>query len=150
MALNIEVIKDLVNIISASDITEFSIDCDEVSIKIKRGGTGAQPLREAPMKESLHQVAPEPSGEMAEEDEDKLVVLHSPMVGTFYQAPSPDAEPYVNVGDYVRRGDIVCIIEAMKLMNEIEAETEGQIVKILVDNADPVEYGQPLLLLRKI
>jgi acetyl-CoA carboxylase biotin carboxyl carrier protein len=81
------------------------------------------------------------------EDTSKYVTLRSPMIGTFYRTPSPDKEPFVKVGDKVKKGDILCIIEAMKLFNEIESEFSGTIVKVLVDNATPVEYDQPLFLI---
>ncbi|RKX71210.1 acetyl-CoA carboxylase, biotin carboxyl carrier protein [candidate division WOR-3 bacterium] len=81
---------------------------------------------------------------------ENLVAIKSPMVGTFYRAPAPDAPPYVEVGDIVRPGQVVCIVEAMKLMNEIESEVEGEIVKILVKNEEPVEYGQDLFLVRPL
>ncbi len=82
--------------------------------------------------------------------ESNLVEIKSPMVGTFYRAPSPDSEPYVKDGDVITPGKILCIIEAMKLMNEIEAEIKGKIVKILVENAQPVEYNQPLFLVEPV
>jgi acetyl-CoA carboxylase biotin carboxyl carrier protein len=78
---------------------------------------------------------------------EKLVTITSPIVGTFYRAPSPDADPYVEEGDLVRKGQVLCIVEAMKLMNEIESEVDGRIYKILVESAKPVEYGQPLFLI---
>lgn len=81
------------------------------------------------------------------EDTSSYVIMRSPMIGTFYRTPSPDKEPYVKVGDKVEKGDILCIIEAMKLFNEIESEYSGTIVKVLVDNATPVEYDQPLFLI---
>lgn len=86
--------------------------------------------------------------EKEEKEQEELVEIVSPMVGTFYRRPSPDKPPYVEVGDYVKPGDIVCIIEAMKLFNEIESEVEGTIEKILVEDATPVEFGQPLFLVR--
>ncbi|RKZ21574.1 pyruvate carboxylase subunit B, partial [bacterium] len=79
-----------------------------------------------------------------------LVAIKAPMVGTFYRAPAPDAPPYVEVGDVVKRGQVVCIIEAMKLMNEIESDVDGRIVEILVKNEEPVEYGQELFLVEPI
>ncbi len=88
-----------------------------------------------------------PSEQEKKEDED-LIAIKAPMVGTFYRRPAPDKPPYVEVGDYIKPGDVVCIIEAMKLFNEIEAEVEGTIEKILVEDATPVEYDQPLFLVR--
>ena len=88
------------------------------------------------------------SGEESFDDE-RYITITAPMVGTFYRAPAPDAPPYVEVGDLVEEGQALCIIEAMKLMNEIESEVRGRVVKILVENAEPVEYGQPLFVLEK-
>ena len=85
-----------------------------------------------------------------EESEEELAFVTSPIVGTFYRAPNPEAEPYVKVGDRVSKGQVLCIVEAMKLMNEIESEVSGKILKILVENAQPVEYGQPLFLVQKL
>ena len=84
----------------------------------------------------------------ASSDEDGLHFVTSPIVGTFYRAPNPDAEPYVKVGDAVRQGQVLCIVEAMKLMNEIESDISGTVVKVLPDNSDPVEYGQRLFSIR--
>ncbi|MCD4750299.1 MAG: acetyl-CoA carboxylase biotin carboxyl carrier protein [Thermoanaerobaculales bacterium] len=84
------------------------------------------------------------------EVEDGLQVLPSPIVGTFYRAPNPDADPYVRVGDLVREGQVLCIVEAMKLMNEIQSEVDGTIVKVFPENAEPVEYGQPLFSIRPV
>ena len=86
---------------------------------------------------------------IADQGSENLVEIHSPMVGTFYRAPAPDAKPYTNTGDEIHPGKILCIVEAMKLMNEIEAEISGKIVKILVENAQPVEYNTPLFLVEK-
>lgn len=86
------------------------------------------------------------SNKQEEQDDSKYVTVKSPMIGTFYRAPSPDKPPFKNVGDTIAEGDVVCIIEAMKLFNEIEAEISGKIVKVLVDDATPVEYDQPLFL----
>jgi acetyl-CoA carboxylase biotin carboxyl carrier protein len=80
-------------------------------------------------------------------DTEGLVTITSPIVGTFYRSPSPDADPYVEEGDYVKKGQVLCIVEAMKLMNEIESEADGRIMRILVESTKPVEYGQPLFLI---
>lgn len=101
----------------------------------------AQPA-EAPVQEAKKEAKQEKA-----EDED-LLVIKAPMVGTFYRRPAPDKPPYVEVGDYVKPGQVVCIIEAMKLFNEIESEVEGTIVKVLVEDATPVEYDQPLFLVK--
>ena len=91
---------------------------------------------------------PTPTASEEKEDDTDLHRIVSPMVGTFYQAPSPDSEPYVKVGDRVDEKSVVCIVEAMKLMNEIEAEVKGEIVEVLVENGQLVEYGQPLFLVK--
>ncbi len=91
---------------------------------------------------------PEVSEPAVKEEEENLHVITSPIVGTFYRAPAPDAEPFVKVGDHVNPGDTLCIVEAMKLMNEIESDIAGTVVKILVENAQPVEYGQPLFFIK--
>lgn len=161
MALNVEVIKDLINVVSSSDITELSIECEELSLKIKRerkvdyrenvSPAETPPATATTPRREEGAVYERKEGEGTNDREEKrYVTITSPMVGTFYRAPSPGAKSFVEVGDYVKPGDTVCIIEAMKLMNEIEAETEGQIVKILVENAQPVEYGQPLFILEKV
>lgn len=91
-----------------------------------------------------------PSGKKAVPTDDKMVAVESPMVGTFYRAPAPGAKPYVEAGDTVKKGQVLCIVEAMKLMNEIESDFEGRIVSILVENAHPVEYGEPLFLIEPL
>ncbi len=103
-----------------------------------------QPVQEAPLP------VVQTAGEAAEGESEfppGMEVVKSPIVGTFYRAPSPESPPYVEVGSHVKKGDTLCIIEAMKIMNEIEADTEGKVVRILVDNGQPVEFGQPLFLI---
>ncbi len=104
-----------------------------------------QPLQEAPAPAAAP-VASE-SGEDESEFPPGMDVVKSPIVGTFYRSPSPESPPYVEVGSHVNKGDTLCIIEAMKIMNEIEADTEGKVARILVDNGQPVEFGQPLFLI---
>jgi acetyl-CoA carboxylase biotin carboxyl carrier protein len=114
------------------------------------------PQQQAPQEAPQPQQAPqaggdtqqkEDKGDEAGSDDSNYVTVRSPMIGTFYRSPSPDKDPFVNVGDSVKEGDVLCVIEAMKLFNEIEAEQGGKIVKVLVDDASPVEYDQPLFLL---
>ena len=93
--------------------------------------------------------APPPAPRPSQAEEEGLVAITSPMVGTFYRSPSPESPPFVEVGDEVAAGKVVCIIEAMKLFNEIEAEVKGKVSKILVENGQPVEYGQKLILIKK-
>lgn len=119
---------------------------EEESAKAPVAALPAAP--EAPQKqaeeETKQEVKEEAPAQSAPVDDDSIVEITSPMVGTFYRAPAPDAEPYVKVGDKVEEDTVVCIVEAMKLMNELEAEVSGEIVEILVENEELVEYGQPL------
>lgn len=104
------------------------------------------PVPLAPIADTTAAGAPEVKGDTVESDDSKYVTIKSPMIGTFYRASSPDKPPFFNVGDDFNVGDIICIVEAMKLFNEIEAEVSGKIVKVLVDDASPVEYDQPIFL----
>jgi oxaloacetate decarboxylase (Na+ extruding) subunit alpha len=145
--MNLKEIKELIDVLKDSDVTEIELEKAGTRIKIKKGAAGRERVPapragELPAVEPPAQVAPpaEPQGEVQK----NLFVVNSPIVGTFYRAPTPDAAVYVEVGDVVKKGQILCIIEAMKLMNEIEAEVSGKIVAALVENAQPVEYGEPL------
>jgi len=171
--MNISEIKKLVKIVEESKIADLEVSRWGQKVRIsKYGGNSlySQPgahtqvyLHEpAGMGRAAHDAIPEPasanlSGQLAssppakpEADRQDLVEIKSPMVGTFYRAPAPDAEPYVDVGSTVSTGQVLCIIEAMKLMNEIEAEFPCKIVEILVDNEKPVEYNQPLFRVEKV
>ena len=143
-------IKRLIKIVEESDISELEVTRWGKRVRIRKGGPAVSsepPSVEVPPSrttETETQTIPaaEPSGIEA-----GTIQIVSPMVGTFYRAPAPDAKPFVEVNDIVKPGKTVCVVEAMKLMNEIEAEVEGRIVKILVENGQPVEYNQPLFLL---
>lgn len=117
------------------------------------GASGASIAAPTPVAAEATLAAPAGPVDSGEEEEDysdeRYVTITAPMVGTFYRAPSPDAEPFVREGDRIAQGDALCIIEAMKLMNEIESEVNGRIVKILVENGEPVEYGEPLFIVEK-
>jgi acetyl-CoA carboxylase biotin carboxyl carrier protein len=147
--LNLEEIRALVQIVSEAEITELAVETEHLKVSIKKaphipGGQPAQVSIPAPAAPSVQGPLHAPPAEEAEEA--RLVPIVAPMVGTFYRAPSPDAPPFVEVGERVEKGQTVCIIEAMKLFNEVPAEVEGRIVKILAENGQPVEYGQPLFL----
>lgn len=164
--MNIKEIKELVKLLVETDITELNLESDGTKVVIKKGSTSgvvgqAQVIPVAPAAPPTPAVSTAPSapavavqpGEPMEKEEElkpNQMLIVAPMVGTFYRAPSPDAAPYVEVGQVVEPGQVVCIIEAMKLMNEIESEVKGKIVNILVENAQPVEYGQPLFVLEKV
>lgn len=152
-SLNLDQIKQLIDILSGTDIVEFELETEEFKIAIKQGVQPAVAVMPAAPAPAPAVAAPAPSAAPAPAQPpqaDNLVQVTAPMVGTFYRAPAPDAEPYVKVGDIVEVGQPLCIIEAMKLMNEIESETRGRIKEILVENAQPVEYGQPLFIIEKL
>ncbi len=154
--MDITLIKKLVKIVEESQITDFSVEEGELKIKISKSAPQpthyyAQPINPeaaAPVVNIQQPVTVQES--KVESANVNLHEIRSPIVGTFYRAPSPDADSYVQVGDSVSVGSVLCIVEAMKLMNEIESDANGKIVKILVENASPVEYNQPLFLVEKI
>jgi len=155
--LNLSELKELLELISERDITEFELEEDGVKLKVKKGYPA---VVEAPVNQSPRVMpmaappavaaAPAPQAanpvaeQLEEEDEPGLTWVTAPMVGTFYRAPEPGAPPFVNEGDRVKPGQVLCILEAMKLMNELEAEIAGEIVQICVENAQPVQYGDRL------
>jgi acetyl-CoA carboxylase biotin carboxyl carrier protein len=162
--MNQKELKELIEFLIEKDIAEFELERGDVKVRIKRGeqGTGASvsavpstvhaapatalPIAATPVVNSA--VVP-PATEATPATEEKLHVVHSPIVGTFYEAPSPGAPPFVKAGDKVEAGQVLCIVEAMKLMNEIESDVAGEIVKKLVNNGQPVEYGQELFAIRQ-
>lgn len=152
--MNLEEIKDLIKLVSKSGLGKVEIEREGFRISIK--GSQSEPImyQAAPMVAAPVAAAPAPvtpsaapaSTETNNSDDSKYITVKSPMIGTFYRTPGPDKDAFVNVGDTIQSGDKVCIIEAMKTFNEIEAEISGKIVKVLVDNASPVDYDQPLFL----
>jgi acetyl-CoA carboxylase biotin carboxyl carrier protein len=159
--MDIKQIQELIKFVSRSGVNEVSIEQKEFKITIKTNQpptyvTGA-PAQAAPQLQAAPailatatSVAEPIAAAPAKEDTSSYLTIKSPMIGTFYRSASPDKPIFVNVGDEVKAGQVVCIIEAMKLFNEIESEVSGRIVKILVDNASPVEYDQPLFLVEPI
>ena len=137
---------------TARDVVELAVEHDLVELEVEQAGLRVHVVRERPAGPSVARPAPAPSGHdqpgviPAETVPAGLVTLEAPMVGTFYRASAPDAAPFIREGEVVKEGQILCIIEAMKLMNEIEAKAAGRIVKILVDNGQPVEFGHTLFL----
>lgn len=149
--MEIKDIKKLARMVSDNELTRFAIKEGDMELEFERGGKGQeQVLVQAPQQAAP--VAPatvfdQPSSEKSvEDDRSGYVEVTSPIVGTFYRSPSPESDPYVNVGSEVHDESVVCIVEAMKVMNEIHAETSGIIREILVENATPVQFGQPLFL----
>lgn len=158
MELDFSEIRELLTLLSQTDISEVSLKSESFELTVRKSvpvsdrpslaeavGSlpAAIPASPVPVPVTPSAVAAPPAS--APLINDRLVDITSPMVGTFYRAPAPDEPPFVRVGDRIRSGQTVCIIEAMKLMNEIEAEVVGEIVEILVENAEPVEYGQVLM-----
>ncbi len=169
--MNQKEIKELIELLVEKDITEFELERGDMKLHVKRGGSSAPSIVQ--VAPALHTVAAPtlahapliasatppaqpaagatpaasaPAGDAADAD---LVIVKSPIVGTYYEAPSPGTPPFVKVGDTVKEGQVLCIIEAMKLMNEIEAEVSGVIAKMFIANGSPVEYGLPLFGIRK-
>ncbi len=149
--VNLEEIRELIRLLDETDITEFSLESQGVRIAIKKGKLVEQlPVGTTVTTQTPFAAAePVPRPAAVEEPAVETVTVVAPMVGTFYRAPAPDAPPFVEKGDVVREGQVLCIIEAMKLMNEIEADTAGEIIDILAENGQPVEYGQPLFVIAK-
>jgi acetyl-CoA carboxylase biotin carboxyl carrier protein len=151
--MDLKEIQALIKFVSTAGVDEVEINQKDFKLLIKKNPaqfTTAQytpvAVQTAPMAVAAPAAAPAVAAPVAEAKADNLITIKSPMVGTFYRTPNPESPVFVNVGDDVKPGKVVCIIEAMKLFNEIESEISGKIVKILVDNATPVEYDQPLFL----
>ena len=144
--MNLNEIKQLIDIVNSSDLQETIIEEGNFKIILRRSSATVAPQL-IPAQAPALQPAPQPvTAQTAEEPEpvSDLIESRSPIVGTFYSASSPDSPAFVAINDMVKKGDVLCIIEAMKLMNEIEAEVSGTIVEILVENGQAVEYDQPL------
>ena len=145
MKIDTNYIEKLAKILSDNNLTEITLEDENCAVSLRKEVTGIVQTVAAPA-----QAAPAPTPAPAQAapaapKTDNRKTITSPMVGTFYTAPSPDAKPFVQVGDTVKEGDVVCIVEAMKLMNEIDSEVSGKIVEICVENGQPVEYGQVLM-----
>jgi acetyl-CoA carboxylase biotin carboxyl carrier protein len=156
--MNLNEIQDLIKFVAKSGVSEVEIEQKDFKICIKAEKAKAEqqiivqaaapaPVAAAPAPVSAAPVATTPAEAAAPANDDaKYITVKSPMIGTFYRSAGPDKEPFVTVGNSIGKGDTICIIEAMKLFNEIESEVSGKIVKVLVDDASPVEYDQPLFL----
>jgi acetyl-CoA carboxylase biotin carboxyl carrier protein len=150
--MDIKQIQELIRFVAKSGVNEVAIEQEDFKITIKTNQAPTVVHATIPAAAPVAQVAaPAPAAapavaEPAVADTSHYITIKSPMIGTFYRSSSPDKPLFVNVGDEINTGDVLCIIEAMKLFNEIESEVSGKIVKVLVDNASPVEYDQPLFL----
>ena len=148
--MELKEIKKIVEMMTENDLAEFLLEEEAFTLQLKRGTAGITQIVSAPQMMAAPAVAPvqadaAPAAPVADANEG-LVEIKSPMVGTFYRSPSPDTDSFVQIGQDVTSETVVCIIEAMKVMNEIQAEVKGKIKKILVDNATPVQFGQALFL----
>ncbi len=149
--MNIKEIKEMINLMNENSLSELEVEKDDMRIRLKKTASGFEGSQSpvvysapaaAPLGVNLQNLQP---------PEEKIVIktveIKSPMVGTFYRAPNPEAPAYVEIGQTIEPGQVICIIEAMKLMNEIKSEIKGKILEVLVDNAEPVEFGQSLFLI---
>lgn len=144
---HLEEIRELIALLSKSNLTEIEVERKDFRVRVRR----ELPVAPIPSPEVRFTQEPPPLPmvqlDTQVSEASGLLTVTSPIVGTFYRSPSPDADCYVEEGDIVKKGQVICLVEAMKLMNEIEAEQDGRIVKILVENASSIEYGQPLFLI---
>jgi len=151
--MNIKEIKEMIALMNENGLMELEIEKDGTRIKLKKTGAPGEGYSGPIVLErsSVPQAQPmKAEQEAGDKGEVKTVEIKAPMVGTFYRAPSPEAPPYVEAGQTIEAGQVICIIEAMKLMNEIKSEIRGKILEILADNAEPVEFGQPMFLIEPI
>jgi acetyl-CoA carboxylase biotin carboxyl carrier protein len=142
-------IRALIALMRENGLVELEVEDKKGKVRLVRGadfGAGTRPAPALPRQSAARASAPGPRGQAPQLQADQALIK-SPMVGTFYRSPSPDAPAFVQEGDMVQRGQPLCIVEAMKMMNEIESEVAGRVVKILVENGQPVEYEQPLIVI---
>ena len=159
-SVNMDEVRELIALMRDNGLTELEIEGEEFRVRLRRDSVPSPSTQHAEMPAAAPAPVPEPApvaavthaptqATQANSPEQDLHIIPSPIVGTFYRSPSPSADPFVKIGSNVEHDTVVCIIEAMKLMNEIQAEATGEVVKIYVENGQPVEYGQPLFGIRK-
>ncbi|MBA4745226.1 MAG: acetyl-CoA carboxylase biotin carboxyl carrier protein [Muricauda sp.] len=163
--MDIKEIQSLIKFVAKSGASEVKLEMEDIKITIRTGSTSSStpettivqqiPVAQAPSAAApaaqapattQEAASPAPSDSKKGDDDSKYITIKSPIIGTFYRKPSPDKPPFVEVGSSINKGDVLCVIEAMKLFNDIESEVSGKIVKILVDDSSPVEFDQPLFL----
>ena len=160
--MDIKEIQSLIRFVAKSGASEVKLETDDIKITIRTGTSGASPettiVQQIPVAQPMSptvvpsapaetQAAPEKQSAEKEEEDSRYITIKSPIIGTFYRKPSPDKPPFVEVGDAIAKGDVLCVIEAMKLFNDIESEVSGKVVKVLVEDSSPVEFDQPLFLI---
>ncbi len=151
--MNLKEIKEMINLMNENGLMELEIEKDGMRIRLKKTGATTESFGGGHIVLEREKITERPEQEAslkAEKTPSNSVEIRAPMVGTFYRAPSPEAPPYIEIGQTVEVGQVICIIEAMKLMNEIKSEIRGKVIEILVENAEPVEFGQPLFLIEPL
>jgi len=155
--MDLKEIQNLIKFVAKSGASEVKLEMEDVKITIRTGSEdkettiiqhlpSAAPVAQAPAATSVAPVAIEATTPAAADEDSKYITIKSPIIGTFYRKPSPDKPNFIEIGDSISEGSVLCVVEAMKLFNEIESEVSGKIVKILVDDSSPVEFDQPLFL----
>ncbi len=149
--MNLKEIKEIINLMNEHGLTEIEVEKGDQKIKLKKSSISGESAVVEQQPIAQQPVAKAPAGEVEKEslkqESKNLIEIKAPLVGTFYRSPSPDAASFVEVGQEIEVGEVVCIVEAMKLMNEIKSEVRGKVVDILAENADPVEFGQIMFLI---
>jgi len=156
--MDLKEIQNLIKFVAKSGASEVKLETDEIKITIRTGPLGRESettyVQQIPMAAPAMPAAPAPEAPAAapaesrkEADDSKYITIKSPIIGTFYRKPAPDKPPFVEVGENIAKGDVLCVIEAMKLFNDIESEVSGKVVKVLVEDSSPVEFDQPLFLI---
>ena len=146
--MKIKEIQEIINFIKKSDLDDVSIETENIKIRVKKNNGNITNIEQPKVvKTEIQPQAPPVENKISEEKKENTsnnIIIKSPMIGTFYRSPNPESDPFVSEGDSIKVGQTICIVEAMKLFNDIESEVSGKIVKILVDDNSPVEYDQPL------
>lgn len=148
--MNLKEIKEMINLMNENDLTEIEIEREGTKIKLKKGLVEISGAHPKPVEYRIQSSPHSPVLESSATLNSNRKEIKSPMVGTFYRAPSPEAPPFVEVGQTVEVGQVVCIVEAMKLMNEIKSEFKGKVVETAADNGQPVEFGQTLFVIEPL
>ena len=149
--MKIKEIQDIINFIKKTDLDDVSIETENYKIRVKKNNTEVVSLKrkkEIPIEIKEKSVIPEEINiESKEVTNSNYITIKSPMIGTLYRSPNPESEPFINIGDSITSGQTICVIEAMKLFNEIESEISGKVIEVLVDDTSPVEFDQPLFII---
>lgn len=151
--MNVKEIKEMINLMNENGLSELEIEKEGMRIKLKKAVSGVGDLPSAPIfieRESSKRSETKTDEQASSQALSGKLEIKAPMVGTFYRAPSPEAPTFIQLNQEIEPGQVICIIEAMKLMNEIKSEVKGRVVEILVDNAEPVEFGQPLFIIEPL